>query len=73
MGPAVVERRDAVVLLLARSVPHLKADGRLAQMHRLGQVGACRGRSDDTKEEVGLFRLIERMKAVHIKARGNAE
>lgn len=53
VGPPVVERGDAVVLLLPCSVPYLKTNGDLAEMHRLGQVGTCRGRND-TKEEEGL-------------------
>lgn len=54
MGPPVVEWGDAMVLLLPCSVPYLKANGDFAEMHRLGQVGTCRG-CNDIKEEEGLF------------------
>jgi len=39
VGPSVVQRGDAVVLLRPRRVPDLKAKNGITQMHRPGQVG----------------------------------
>lgn len=41
MGAPVIEVADAVVLLLACSVPDLKLDGGYLQVDRLCEEGAC--------------------------------